>query len=390
MTSASTSPSGRPPEPVGPPAGPIDGDRDGDVPPGRAAVDRPPEQPPPSAVGIIDASVEAAIASLLDELDPPRNRRYISDMLHTVAAFAGDDSETLDLKIAASALREMRDAFEMFQPYIAVPKVTIFGSARTRPDDPYYAQAHDVAEQLARHGWMVITGAGPGIMHAAMEGAGRERSIGVSIRLPFEQQANPVIAGDQKYVSMKYFFTRKLMLIKESRGFVCLPGGFGTLDETFELLTLTQTGKGVPVPIVFLDRPGDTFWRRVHEFIERELVTRGLVAPADVDLYLVTDSCEAAVAEIRGFYANYDSLRYVGDRLVIRLRRAPTDAQLDELNERFAHLSVGNARIVRTDPMAIEVREGDRLDLSRISFPFAKHGYGDLRRLIDAVNDWVV
>jgi hypothetical protein len=146
MTSASTSPSGRPPEPVGPPAGPIDGGRDGDVPPGRAAVDRPPEQPPPSAVGAIDASVEAAIASLLDELDPPRNRRYISDMLHTVAAFAGDDSETLDLKIAASALREMRDAFEMFQPYIAVPKVTIFGSARTRPDDPYYAQAHDVAE----------------------------------------------------------------------------------------------------------------------------------------------------------------------------------------------------------------------------------------------------
>jgi uncharacterized protein (TIGR00730 family) len=351
--------------------------------------DRPAEQPPPSAADAVAAPVEVAIERLLDELDPPRNRRYIADMLQTVAGFAGDDPETLDLKIAASALREMRDAFEMFQPYVDVPKVTIFGSARTRPDDPYYAQARDVANQLAQHGWMVITGAGPGIMQAAMEGAGREQSIGVSIRLPFEQQANPVIAGDAKYVSMKYFFTRKLMLIKESRGFVSLPGGFGTLDETFELLTLTQTGKGVPVPIVFLDRPGDTYWTSVQEFIERELVTRGLVAPGDLDLFLVTDSCEEAVAELRGFYANYDSMRYVGDRLVIRLRRAPTDDQLEALNERFSHVSVGSARIVRTDPMAIEVRENDRLDLARISFPFAKHGYGDLRRLIDAVNDWV-
>jgi uncharacterized protein (TIGR00730 family) len=371
MTAASTSPAGRP-------AGPV-----------VTAGDRPAEQPPPSAAGTLAAPVEAAIERLLAELDPPRNRRYIADMLHTVAAFAGDDPETLDLKIAASALREMRVAFEMFQPYLDVPKVTIFGSARTQPDDPYYAQARDVAHRLAQDGWMVITGAGPGIMHAAMEGAGREQSIGVSIHLPFEQQANPVIAGDAKYVSMKYFFTRKLMLIKESRGFVSLPGGFGTLDETFELLTLTQTGKGMPVPIVFLDRPGDTYWSRVQEFIERELVTRGLVAPADVGLFLVTDSCDAAVAEIRGFYANYDSMRYVGDRLVIRLRRAPTDEQLDDLNERFSHLSVGQARIVRTDPMAIEVRERDRTELARISFPFAKHGYGDLHRLIDAVNAWV-
>ncbi len=311
-------------------------------------------------------------------------------MLHTVAAFAGDDSETLDLKIAASALREMRDAFEMFQPYVAVPKVTIFGSARTKPDDPYYAQARDVAHQLAHHGWMVITGAGPGIMHAAMEGAGREQSIGVSIRLPFEQQANPVIAGDEKFVSMKYFFTRKLMLIKEIAG-VRLPAG-----------RVRHARRDVRAADADPDRQGRARADRVprparrhrtgaasHEFVERELVTRGLVAPADVDLFLVTDSCEAAVAEIRGFYANYDSLRYVGDRLVIRLRQAPTDVQLDELNERFAHLSVGKTRIVRTDPMAIEVREDDRLDLARISFPFAKHGYGDLRRLIDAVNAWV-
>ena len=171
-----------------------------------------------------------------------------------------------------------------------------------------------------------------------MEGAGRDNSIGVSIRLPFEQGANPVIAGDVKYVSMKYFFTRKLMLIKESKGFVCLPGGFGTLDETFELLTLTQTGKGMPVPIVLLDTPGDPYWETVHDFVGRQLVERGLVAAADTELYLVTDDCQAAVDEVLGFYRNYDSIRYVGHLTVMRLKQTPTDEQLAALNERFGQL----------------------------------------------------
>ncbi len=150
-------------------------------------------------------------------------------------------------------------------------------------------------------------------------------SIGVSIRLPFEQGANPVIAGDEKYVSMKYFFTRKLMLVKESKGFVCLPGGFGTLDETFELLTLTQTGKGLPVPIVLLDTPGDPYWETFHDFVGRQLVERGLVSPADTDLYLVTDDCQEAIDEVLGFYRNYDSIRYIGHLAVMRMKQAPTD-----------------------------------------------------------------
>ena len=196
-----------------------------------------------------------------------------------------------------------------------------------------YEQATLIASTLAERGWMVVTGAGPGIMQAAMEGAGREQSIGVAIRLPFEQGANPVIAGDDKYVSMRYFFTRKLMLVKESRAFVCLPGGFGTLDETFELLTLTQTGKGLPVPIVLLDPPDDPFWERIDELIHDQLVARGLVSPGDRGLYLVTNSCERAAAEIDRFYANYHSIRYVGDHLVLRLRQAPTDEQLADLND---------------------------------------------------------
>ena len=211
----------------------------------------------------------------------------------------------------------------------------MFGSARTAPDDPVYAQADRIARDLAAMGWMVVTGAGPGIMQAAMEGAGREHSIGVAIRLPFEQGANPVIAGDDKYVTMRYFFTRKLMLVKESRAFVSLPGGFGTLDETFELLTLTQTGKGLPVPIVLLDTPGDPFWEQIDAWIESSLIARGLVGAADRSLYLVTSSPEEATAEITRFYANYHSIRYVGDNLVLRLQHSPTDAQLADLNERF-------------------------------------------------------
>ena len=202
-------------------------------------------------------------------------RRTFESRKHSFPKSLGlitDDPDTLDLKIASAAITEMRDAFAMFAPYKGVPKVSIFGSARTEPDDPLYDQTRRVAKQLADAGWMVVTGAGPGIMEAGMEGAGVERSIGVSIRLPFETGANSIIADDDKHVSMKYFFTRKLMLVKESAAFICLPGGFGTLDETFELLTLTQTGKGIPVPIVFLDTPGDPYWEQVHDFVSDHLV----------------------------------------------------------------------------------------------------------------------
>jgi uncharacterized protein (TIGR00730 family) len=332
-------------------------------------------------------AASAALDSLLAALAPASGPRWQSDLLTAAARLVADHPDQLDGKIAAAAVQEMADAFRVFMPYRDVPKVTIFGSARTAPDDPLYAQARDVARRLGALGWMTVTGAGPGIMQAGMEGAGRDLSIGVSIRLPFEQGANSIIAGDHKYVSMKYFFTRKLMLIKESKGFVCLPGGFGTLDEMFELLTLTQTGKGLPVPIVLLDCPGDPFWQKLHEFIAQELVPRGLVSPIDTSLYLVTDSAERAMQEVTGFYAVYDSIRYVGDTLVVRIRKEPTDAQLAALNETFAHLCL-DGPIKRTGPLGAEVREHDALDLQRISFTFAKHGFGELRRLIDQINTW--
>jgi uncharacterized protein (TIGR00730 family) len=335
----------------------------------------------------LPADASAALDVLLAALHPPAGTRWPADLLRAAAELVAERPDSLDGKIATAAVDEMAEAFRVFAPYRDVPKVTMFGSARTATDDPLYALARDVAGQLAALGWMTVTGAGPGIMQAGMEGAGRDLSIGVSIRLPFEQGANSVIAGDRKYVAMRYFFTRKLMLVKESKGFVCLPGGFGTLDETFELLTLTQTGKGLPVPIVLLDAPGDPFWQKLDQFIVEEVLPRGLVSPLDTKLYLVTDSTERATQEVLGFYANYESIRYVGDTLIIRLQREPTDAQLAELNDAFGHLCVDGA-IERSDPFPVEVREQDALQLHRIKFRFAKHGFGELRRLIDQVNTW--
>jgi uncharacterized protein (TIGR00730 family) len=327
-------------------------------------------------------------ASIVSELGVSEDVRLAEELVSEVLGLITDQPDTLDLKIATAALAEMRDAYAMFKPYRSERKVSIFGSARTRPDEPLYEQARRLAEALAAHGWMTVTGAGPGIMQAGMEGAGRSRSIGVSIRLPFETGANSIIAGDDKHVSMKYFFTRKLMLIKESQAFVCLPGGFGTLDETFELLTLTQTGKGMPVPIVLLDAPGDPYWESIDTFVRDTLIARGLVAAHDTALYTITESCDHAAAVIERFYANYHSIRFVGDQLVIRMRTGPSDVQLAELNVRFGHLAAAGT-IERAEPFKVERRADDHIDLARISFNFSKRGYSELISLIHVINDYV-
>jgi uncharacterized protein (TIGR00730 family) len=279
----------------------------------------------------------------------------------------------------------MRAAFNVFAPYREVPKVTVFGSARTLPDDPLYAQTREVAANLSHRGWMVITGGGPGIMAAGLEGAGREMSFGINIRLPFEQGANEFIAKDPKLVEMKYFFTRKLMLMKESDGFVVLPGGFGTLDETFELLTLIQTGKAEPSPIVLLEVEGGTYWHEWEHFIRHDVGQRGLISDDDCALYRITEDAATAVHEITGFYRNYHSRRFVGDRLVLRLRAAPTDHEMAALNEEFDDIVVKGA-IERTDPLPPETAGHDHVDLPRIVFRFDRMHHGRLRMLIDRLN----
>ncbi len=328
------------------------------------------------------------MGSIIESLGVSENVRLSEQLVSEALGLVTDQPDTLDLKIATAALTEMRAAYKVFAPFKHERTVSIFGSARTKPDDPLYSHARTLAAALAERGWMTVTGAGPGIMEAGMAGAGRERSIGVSVRLPFESGANSIIADDEKHIAMRYFFTRKLMLIKESHAFVCMPGGFGTLDETFELLTLTQTGKGVPVPIVLLDAPGDPYWEAVDDLVQQQLAERGLVSAKDRSLYSITDSCDEACAIIEGFYANYHSVRYVGDRLVIRIQQPPTDAQLADLNERFGHL-VASGRIERADATRVERRDDDHVDLPRLSFDFIRHGFGDVIAMIGDINTWV-
>ncbi len=328
------------------------------------------------------------MGSIIESLGVSENVRLSEQLVSEALGLVTDQPDTLDLKIATAALTEMRAAYKVFAPFKHERKVSIFGSARTKPDDPLYSHARTLAAALAERGWMTVTGAGPGIMEAGMEGAGRERSIGVSIRLPFESGANAIIAGDEKHIAMRYFFTRKLMLIKESQAFVCMPGGFGTLDEMFELLTLTQTGKGLPVPIVLLDAPGDPYWESVDDLVQEQLAARGLVSENDRNLYSITDSCDDACAIIEGFYANYHSIRFVGDRLVVRIHQAPTDEQLVALNDHYAHL-VASGAIERSEPTRAERRDDDHLELARLSFDFTKHGYGDLIAMIGEINSWV-
>ncbi len=324
------------------------------------------------------ANLEAAAAS-------PAQRRLYRSMLATAAGLAGEGTEVIDLKLADSALAEMAEAFRIFRPYRRRLKVTIFGSARTEADHPAYDQARDLAAAMAGAGWMVVTGAGPGIMAAGMEGAGRECSIGVNIRLPQEQGANPFIAQDPKLVEMRYFFTRKLMLIKESDGYVVLPGGFGTLDEGYELLTLLQTGKAEPAPVVMLDVPGGTYWEGWTRFLNDEVEPRGLVSDDDRAFFAITDDVTSARDELLGFYRNYRSCRWVGDLLVVRMVTAPTRSELADLNRRFADI-VASGVIRHTKPLPPERNDVDELDLARIAFRFDKVHYGRLRQLIDAVN----
>lgn len=328
--------------------------------------------------------VTDAIRTMLEEAGVTANRALVARILATGVMLGTEDTSRLDLKITSAAISEMREAFALFRPYAGRRKATVFGSARTQMDDPLYQRARDVAAALAAEDWMVVTGAGPGIMQAAAEGAGADMSLGVSIQLPFEEKPNEIVM-DSPRVEMKYFFTRKLMLVKESSGFVCLPGGFGTLDEMFELLTLQQTGKAEPVPIVLLDEPGGAFWARLQHYVEEHMVPAGVISPDDFERVLVTDSVEAAVAEITGFWRNYDSLRWVGHELVIRMRQAPTDAQLAELNERFAGVCA-EGEIERTEPLPPEVSGKDRLELARVKLvPLQRH-IGSLHHLIRAIN----
>jgi len=332
-----------------------------------------------------NGDTDGVIQKLVDSAGGSPHAEFLLEMVQTILRLAEDHADRGDIKILNAALRELVYAFRVFAPYRGIRKVTIFGSSRTSEDQPEYRQALQFAHEISRRGWMVITGAGEGIMKAGQGGAGRERSFGVNIRLPFEQQANEFIKNDSKLITFKYFFTRKLIFVKEADAIALFPGGFGTLDETFEALTLIQTGKSNPLPVVCVDRPGGNYWKAWDGYVRDVLVPRGLIFPEDVSLYRVTDNIETAIGEITGFYRNYHSSRYVGDRLVIRLQHGPNSDELDRLNREFRDiladgiLTVGPALPEETNDHAIA-------HLPRLVLRFNRRDIGRLRQLIDALN----
>jgi hypothetical protein len=291
-----------------------------------------------------------------------------------------------DLKLLSRAIRELRRAFSVFEPYRKQRKVTIFGSARTPRDAPAYAQAEALGRAMVESGWFVVTGAATGIMEAGHRGAGRDHSMGLNILLPFEQESNEIIRGDAKLVTMKYFFTRKLMFVKECDAVVCLPGGFGTLDEAFEVLTLMQTGKRELMPFVLLDAPGGNFWRHWLAFIENDLLANGMISADDLSLVYVTDSVGEAVANIERFYRVFHSMQYIHDRLMFRLRREPSQEQLAAIDGEFGDiLSDGRFELLLDAPPG-ERDDPEIAHLARLAFRFDRRNHGRLRKLVDWIN----
>lgn len=313
-----------------------------------------------------------------------RGRAFARQIVVSALRLLRDRAEVGDLRLVSRALKELRHSFRVFQPYEHVRKVAVFGSARTGPGTGDWVQAHSFARAIVREGWMVITGAGGGVMEAAQIGAGRDASFGVNIHLPFEQSANETILGDPKLINFRYFFTRKVTFVKEAHAIVLLPGGFGTLDEGFEALTLLQTGKTELLPVVFLDRPGGSYWRGWLRFIRSQLERPGWIAKEDISLFTVTDDAEEAVRHIQNFYSNYHSSRYVDGRLVIRVRVPPNPEELRTINEEFAGLMMGGSMEI------LEPSAGDEATaLAGLSLSCDRHQVGRLRELIDRLNSLV-
>jgi hypothetical protein len=327
-----------------------------------------------------DAPVPGAPAPPLSPID-----EYVTQLKETADKLARDQASRGDAKLLATAVKELRYCFKLFAGYRGKRKVSVFGSARTRADHPAYAAAVEYGRKMVEAGWMVITGAGGGIMHGGHAGAGRENSFGLNIILPFEQAANPVVHGDPKLVNMRYFFTRKLMFIKESDAVVLFPGGFGTHDEAFEALTLVQTGKSHIFPVVCIDQPGGTYWTQWRTFIEEGLLANGYISPADRSLYFVTDSVDAAVREVTNFYRVYHSMRYVRGFLVLRLRVRLGDALLKRVQTEFADILAGG-EFEQVAALPDEANEPLLAEMPRLKFRFARHQIGRLRQLIDLVN----
>ena len=332
-----------------------------------------------------DPELKRRIQALIEYRGGGYNEESVADIIENALKLLKDVQDSGDVRVIQTASRELRFAFKLFAPYAHVRKVAMFGSARTQPSRAEYQQAVGFGRKIAAAGFMVITGAGGGIMQAGHEGAGPEMSFGANIRLPWEQSANPVIRENKKLVTFKYFFTRKLIFIRHADALALFPGGFGTMDEGYEALTLMQTGKSQLMPLVLIDRPGGTYWKTWDRQVREHLLRDELISPDDLNLYRITDDADQAVKIITRFYRNFHSSRFVKDLFVIRLKHAPSDSALEALTEDFADINTG-APIKRIAPTPDEREDNDHVDLPRIAFNFNRKDYGRLRQLIDVLN----
>jgi uncharacterized protein (TIGR00730 family) len=320
----------------------------------------------------------------IDRLPSMSNGKLIQRALEAILRLAETEIDRLDWKILSASIGDMERAFQAFYPYRHTRKVAVFGSARTPDTALEYQLAYEFTRLITQQGFMTITGAGGGIMAAANAGAGAANSFGLNIQLPYEQGANKYIAGDPKSIAFKYFFTRKLFFLRESDAVALFPGGFGTQDEALETLTLCQTGRYGPVPMVLIDRPGGSYWRDWDSYLHKHLATTGLISPEDLSLYTITDDIQVAVDLIRTFYRVYHSSRYVGDEFVLRLKVGICDRDLDFLNREFGDL-VASGKIVQTTALAAELAD-PTADLPRLVFKFDRRDFGRLYQMIAHIN----
>lgn len=330
-------------------------------------------------------SFNQELLALADQLSSHKHGNLMERALSVLLRMSGEEIDRLDWKIITSALEDMEKGFQTFYPYRHIRKVTIFGSARTEPDTQEYQLAVEFARRITELGFMVLTGGGGGIMAAGNEGAGREHSFGLNINLPFEQKANPYILDDPKLINFKYFFTRKLFFLRESDAIALFPGGFGTQDEAFETLTLCQTGKHGPIPLVLVEQPGGNYWQLWHEYIGN-LVSRGLVSAMDTNLYTITDNIESACELIANFYRVYHSSRYVNDLLVMRLNVELNDDNIAQLNQEFSDILL-QGKITKSAALPPEIGDPTQ-DLPRIIFYFNQKDLGRLYQMINQINQW--
>ncbi|MGF1497521.1 MAG: LOG family protein [Elainellaceae cyanobacterium] len=338
----------------------------------------------PSSLSYSLESLRKEVNNLINQLPYMPHGSVIQQALMTLTRMAEVEADRLDWKILNYAMRDMERAFRVFYPYRHVRKITIFGSARIAPDTAEYQMAAEFARRIVQRGFMVMTGAGGGIMQAGNEGAGADHSFGLNIQLPFEQGSNTFIEGDRKLINFKYFFTRKLFFLRETDALALFPGGFGTQDEAFECLTLIQTGKSEPMPLVLIDEPGHNYWRNWDTYIRENLLGSGLISPDDPYIYTITDNIDEACEAITSFYRVFHSSRYVGDRLIIRLRSELSDAAVESLNEQFQDMLI-SGRIAKSQALPEETEE-EIATLPRLVMTFNQKDYGRLCQLIRAIN----